>query len=123
MNLVHSYTSPRSMFLGRFQPLHAGHEALIRTELDKGIKVWVAVRCMEIDDNNPYSFAQIWDDFRGRFYEEMEDRKVIVTSVPNIVKVCHGRNVGWEVEHIRLDEETENISATKIRNAKTYETK
>jgi adenylylsulfate kinase len=39
----------------------------------------------------------------------------VVVAVPNITNVFYGRNVGYSVERIALDEATEEISATKIR--------
>jgi hypothetical protein len=35
--------------------------------------------------------------------------------LPNITNVFYGRDVGYSVERIVLDEATEEISATKIR--------
>ena len=35
--------------------------------------------------------------------------------VPNITNICYGRGVGYKIEEIVLDEETQKISATKIR--------
>ena len=45
-------------------------------------------------------------EFKGTF-------KVIL--VPNITNICYGRGVGYKIEEIVLDEETQKISATKIR--------
>ena len=45
-------------------------------------------------------------EFEGRF-------KIMV--VPNITNICYGRGVGYKIEEIVLDEETQKISATKIR--------
>ena len=45
-------------------------------------------------------------EFEGRF-------KIIL--VPNITNICYGRGVGYKIEEIVLDEETQKISATKIR--------
>ena len=36
-------------------------------------------------------------------------------SVPNITNVFYGRDVGYSVERILLDEATEAISASKVR--------
>ena len=38
-----------------------------------------------------------------------------VVLVPNITNICYGRGVGYKIEEIVLDEETQKISATKIR--------
>jgi hypothetical protein len=39
----------------------------------------------------------------------------VVVPLPNITNVFYGRDVGYTVERIVLDESTEGISATKIR--------
>ena len=41
--------------------------------------------------------------------------RFVVVAVPNITHVFYGRDVGYTVERIVLDEATEDISATKIR--------
>ena len=45
-------------------------------------------------------------EFEGRFQ---------VMLVPNITNICYGRGVGYKIEEIVLDEKTQQISATKIR--------
>ena len=39
-----------------------------------------------------------------------------VMGVPNITHITYGRDVGYTIEKENLEEDTENISATKIRN-------
>jgi hypothetical protein len=39
----------------------------------------------------------------------------VVVPVPNIPDVFYGRDVGYNVERIMLDEANEAISATKLR--------
>jgi hypothetical protein len=41
--------------------------------------------------------------------------RFVVVALPNITNVLYGRDVGYSVERIVLDEATEEISATKIR--------
>ena len=118
MIMEYKQSEPRSLVIGRFQYVHDGHEALIRTLLDEGKKVRVEVRSMPLDENNPYEYWQVWNMFYKRFKEEMENRDLVVARTDNIVEVVHGRDVGWKVRKINLDPETEAISATKIRNAK-----
>ena len=38
-----------------------------------------------------------------------------IMLVPNVTNICYGRGVGYKIEEIVLDEETQKISATKIR--------
>jgi hypothetical protein len=42
-------------------------------------------------------------------------RRFVVVPLPNITNVFYGREVGYSVERIVLDEATEAISATKMR--------
>jgi hypothetical protein len=44
------------------------------------------------------------------------NRRFVVVPLPNVTNVFYGREVGYAVERIVLDEETETISATKIRS-------
>ena len=41
--------------------------------------------------------------------------RFVVVPLPNITHVFYGRDVGYAVERIMLDEDTETISATSIR--------
>jgi hypothetical protein len=41
--------------------------------------------------------------------------RFVVVPLPNITNVFYGRDVGYTVERILLDEETEAISATEAR--------
>lgn len=106
-----------SLFIGRFQPLHEGHIKLIRSVLDEGKNVCIALRGTPIDKDNPFSLldrkAMFWGDFR----EELISDKMKLIEIPDIEEVCYGRKVGWGIREIRLDKDTEAISATKIREA------
>ncbi|MCK9370976.1 adenylyltransferase/cytidyltransferase family protein [Candidatus Dojkabacteria bacterium] len=99
-----------SLFIGRFQGLHEGHIKLIQTVLDEGKNVCVALRDTGINDKNPYTVEQRIK----MFTDKLPSVKIIV--IPDIEEVCYGRDVGWGIREIRLDKETESISATKIRN-------
>jgi len=99
-----------SLFIGRFQPLHEGHIKLIRSVLNEGKNVCVALRDTDIDENNPYNTKQ-----RTKMFESEFGDKVKIIVIPDILEVCYGRKVGWGIREITLDKETEAISATKIR--------
>jgi hypothetical protein len=45
--------------------------------------------------------------------------RFVVVPVPNITHVFYGRDVGYTVERINLDEATEAISATQVRRLST----
>jgi cytidyltransferase-like protein len=104
-----------SLFIGRFQPLHEGHKALIQKVLDEGKPVLVALRDTPIDEKNPYSIDQRKEMFKKEFGD-----KVDVITIPDIAEVCYGRDVGYSVRKIDLKPEIENISATKIRSGMVW---
>lgn len=105
-----------SLFIGRYQPFHKGHKKLMEVVLKEGKNVLVGVRDTEIDENNPYTAQERVD----MILESMGDYgdKLAVIIIPDIEEVCYGRKVGWGIREIKLDEETESISATKIRAEK-----
>lgn len=100
-----------SLFIGRFQPLHGGHKKLIQTVLDEGKKPLIALRDTKPGANDPYTIEQ-----RKKMFEDAFGDKVKVISIPDIEEVCYGRKVGYGIREIRLDDQTEQISATKVRN-------
>lgn len=103
----------RSLFIGRYQPFHEGHKKLVETVLNEGKDVVIAVRDLQDDEKNPYPVDWRVDKIKADM-SEYGDR-VLVIPIPDIAEVCYGRDVGWGVREIRLDEKTELISATKIR--------
>lgn len=102
-----------SLFIGRFQPLHSGHIALIQSVLNEKKNVLIAIRDTEISKDNPYSYLE-----RKKMFEIAFGDNVKVIKIPDIEEVCYGRKVGWGIREIRLSSEIENISATKIREGK-----
>ena len=102
-----------AQMLGRWQPWHAGHQKLFEEILKKTGQVNIMVRNVQGVDDNPFDFetvkkniSEALDDYKNRFK---------ITLVPNITNICYGRGVGYKIEEIVLDEKTQQISATKIR--------
>lgn len=110
-----------SYFIGRYQPLHEGHSKLIRSVLDEGKNVCVALRDTPKSDSDPYSIDERIEMFKKVFDKEIGDGKLIIISIPDIEEICFGRKVGWNVREIQLDEATESISATAIRASEIRE--
>ena len=77
-------------------------------------QVCIAVRDTHgIDEKNPLPFFAVkqrieaaLSAYAGRF---------VIVPLPNITNVFYGRDVGYTVERIVLDEATEAISATQVR--------
>jgi nicotinamide mononucleotide adenylyltransferase len=48
-----------AMYIGRWQNWHKGHEWLINQQLENGKDVWIAIRDVPQDENNPKTGHQI----------------------------------------------------------------
>ena len=107
------YTKPTAQMLGRWQPFHDGHLALLKEILKKTGQVQIMVRSMPQTENNPFEF----EDIKKRIEEKLKDYvgKFEVIKVANITNICYGRDVGYKIEEIVLPKEIQKISATKIR--------
>jgi adenylylsulfate kinase len=106
---------PTALFIGRYQPFHDGHRALIVEGLTRVGQACIAVRNTQGIDHkkNPFDFEYVkariehgLREFEGRF---------VVMPLPNISHVFYGRDVGYAVERIDLDSAIETISATELR--------
>jgi len=107
--------------VGRFQPLHDGHEKLIRSKLDKGKGVVVLLRDTQLSKKNPHGVGARYEMFVKRFKKEIGDCSLIINVCPDIEGIFYGRDVGYKVEQVRLDKKTEEISGTKLRKEKNIE--
>jgi hypothetical protein len=105
---------PTALFIGRYQPFHDGHKALIVEGLRRVGQVCIGVRDTGgTDEKNPFGFEYVrariehgLREFEGRFF---------VTALPNLTHVFYGRDVGYVVEKIELDATTQAVSATEAR--------
>ena len=103
------------MYIGRWQNWHKGHEWLIRQQLDNGKNVWVAIRDVPEDENNPKSaFKVMMDLMEEPFFQQNIDR-ILISIIPDIESVNYGRGVGYDVIYHEPPKEIEQISGTAIR--------
>ena len=105
---------PTAQMLGRWQPFHDGHYKLFKEILKKTGQVLIMVRDVQGIDDNPFDFDTVKKNIEDRLNPEFAEQFKIIL-VPNITNICYGRGVGYKIEEIVLDEETQKISATKIR--------
>jgi adenylylsulfate kinase len=105
---------PTALFVGRYQPFHDGHKALIAEGIRRVGQACIAVRDTQgVDEKNPFHFEYV----RARLdngLREFEGRYVVV-PMPNITSIFYGRDVGYTIERIDLDEKIQSISATELR--------
>ena len=104
---------PTTQMLGRFQPFHEGHKKLFERALAKHGQVAILVRDMPLTDDNPWQTDKICENIEIALAEYAG--KFRCYPVPNIMNITYGRGVGYKIEEEVLDEETQKISATKIR--------
>lgn len=104
-----------ALFIGRWQTWHKGHEWLINQQLTKGKNVWVAIRDVQVDENNPKSAQQVLKELQNEPFFTQNWDKILLSIIPDIESVNYGRAVGYEVIYHEPPKEIEQISGTAIR--------
>jgi hypothetical protein len=105
-----------ALFIGRWQTWHKGHEWLINQQLEKGKNVWVAIRDVPKDENNPKSAQDVLKELSNEPFFTNNFDKILLSIIPDIESVNYGRAVGYEVIYHEPPKEIEQISGTAIRN-------
>ena len=104
-----------ALYIGRWQNWHKGHEWLINQQLQNGKNVWVAIRDVEQDENNPKSaFKVMMDLMEEPFFQKNIDR-ILISIIPDIESVNYGRGVGYDVIYHEPPTDVAAISGTAIR--------
>ena len=106
--------APTALFLGRYQPFHDGHFALISEGIRRVGQACVAVRDTGgTDSKNPFRYEDV--KARIEFALAPHRGRFVVVPMPNITDIFYGRDVGYTVERIDLDDALHGISATDLR--------
>ena len=104
------YRKPTTLLLGRYQPWHEGHSALMREAEKRTDQVLVGVRdTFQTSEKDPMEFNQVANNIN-----KAEDAPFIL-NLPNITNIVYGRDVGYLIEKIDLGADIESISATEKR--------
>jgi phosphopantetheine adenylyltransferase len=107
--------APTAYMLGRYQPFHDGHKKLIVEAINRVGQACIAIRDTQgTDEKNPFSYEEVEQNIRKGMIDY--EGKYNIIRVPNITNIFYGRDVDYKIEQITLDENTRDISATKIRN-------
>lgn len=104
-----------SLFVGRWQPWHNGHQWLIDQRLNLGKNVLICIRDMPTDEKNPFTPAEVLANLNERFAADIESERIKVIIIPNIESINYGRSVGYEVIEHTPPAAVAEISATKER--------
>jgi hypothetical protein len=103
------------MYVGRWQNWHKGHEWLINQQLSQGKNVWVAIRDVEVDENNPKTAQEVFQMLiQEPFFNENFD-KILLSIIPDIESINYGRGVGYDVIYHEPPADVAAISGTAIR--------
>ena len=104
-----------SMFIGRWQPWHDGHQWLIDQRIKEGKNICIAIRDVKPNKNQPWTPQEVEENLNKRFAKEIKNGSIKIVIIPDIESVNYGRGVGYEIiEHVPPNQ-VEQISATKIR--------
>ena len=101
------------MFVGRWQPLHKGHQSLFQQALDEDKNVLICIRDIQPDDKNPYSAEEVKTNIENHYLDIKDKVKVMI--IPDICSIEFGRGVGYDIIERIPPQEIHDISATKIR--------
>ena len=104
-----------ALYVGRWQNWHKGHQWLIDQQLNKGKDVWIAVRDVPEDENNPKSAFKVMMDLMEEPFFQKNIDKILISIIPDIESVNYGRGVGYDVIYHEPPPEVEVISGTAIR--------
>jgi phosphopantetheine adenylyltransferase len=105
-----------AMYVGRWQNWHKGHEWLINQQLEKGKDIWVAIRNVPTDENNPKTAQQVMMDLAEETFFKENSQRINISIIPDIESINYGRGVGYDVIYHEPPEEVAKISGTSIRN-------
>lgn len=109
---------PTVQMLGRWQPWHDGHTALFKKAWEQTNQVVIMVRnTYGIDTKNPFPFNAVCAEIDIKLSAEGFKNGIdyLIYSVPNIVDISYGRDVGYTLTEHDLGQDIHKISATKIR--------
>lgn len=104
-----------ALYIGRWQNWHKGHEWLINQQLNQGKNVWVAIRDVDVDENNPNTAQEVLFMLQNIPFFQENWGKIMISIIPDIESVNYGRGVGYEVIYHEPPTEISEISGTKIR--------
>jgi hypothetical protein len=104
-----------AMYVGRWQNWHAGHEWLINQQLNQGKNVWVAIRDVQVDENNPKTAQEVFQMLIQEPFFNNNFDKILLSIIPDIESINYGRGVGYDVIYHEPPADVAVISGTAIR--------
>jgi hypothetical protein len=106
------WSAPTTLQLGRYQPWHEGHQALKNEAHKRTNQVLVGVRnTYGTSEKDPMTYKEV------EFYIEKDNfnKDTLIMRLPNITNIVYGRDVGYKIEQVKLEDSIEAVSATEKR--------
>jgi len=104
-----------ALFIGRWQNWHEGHQWLIDQQFNQGKNVWIAIRDVNKDENNPKSAQEVFVELQNTLIDYLHSGRLLISIIPDIESVNYGRGVGYDVIYHEPPIEIAEISGTKMR--------
>ena len=70
-----------AMFIGRWQPLHIGHQALFKGALDEGKNVLICIRDGQVNEKNPFTADEVYDNINAHYHSLVEEGRIKIMVV------------------------------------------
>jgi len=110
---LHDWKKPTTLMLGRYQPWHEGHHALYNEAGKRTDQVMLGIRNTHgTSEKDPLSF----DEVKSFIDKDPAIKGAMVVRLPNITNIVYGRDVGYKIEQVKLEDSIEAISATQKRS-------
>lgn len=100
------------LYIGRFQPIHVGHESIIRRMLDECKQIIIVIGSAQESgtEKNPFTFEQRADLIMNVFYRECLNGRVSILPLRDRYQPANDASWGdyvfqnvWDVTHIVPD--------------------
>ena len=91
------------LYVGRFQPIHIGHESVIRKMLDECEQIIIVIGSAQESgtERNPFTFEQRADFITNVFYREVIKGRLFIVPIYDRYKPANDASWGdYVVEHI-----------------------
>lgn len=107
---LYDWKAPTTLLLGRYQPWHEGHHALLEKAHERTAQVVIGVRdTYGTSEKDPLPYQEVANRIRTK------ERSSFVVKFPNITNIVYGRDVGYKIEQVDLGAQIHSISATQKR--------
>lgn len=123
---VFDWSKPTGLLIGRFQPWHSSHRALVERFLADGNPEWkhqkhnaqqvcIMVQVQEFSADAPFSFEETKEVIESDLNTHGLEGRFVVLPAPNISDIFYGRTQAHDVHRIHLPEDLEPLDTHTTR--------